>query len=323
MESAIYLPVVLGLAAALFFAVSNALIRAGITDSSPMLALLYSLTANVVVLWPIVLFFYDVQFDLWAWRYFIVAGTLAPVLGRFFNYSGIKTLGINLSTPITYTNPLVSVTLAVLFLGEHLLMLGYVGVLLIFGGSVLLGTVRGGSGKEDSESDEVGVDAAGGDDTTGATATDGGFSFKKRHLIFPVLASLFYGSSHVFREMGISLVSSPVLATAVTITTSWVWMLIYLGIRRDDYDLNITRREQTFFVLSGLATATAIPLLYSALQIGTVAVVIPMTNTTPFWILLLSFIFFRGEELFTPRVIGGTTLTAVGVILLSAFGTVG
>lgn len=296
MELATYLPVLLGLAAALFFAVSNTLIRAGIDDSSPTLALLYSLTANVVVLWPIVLLFYDVTFDLWAWRYFIIAGTLAPVLGRFFNYSGIDTLGINLSTPITYTNPLISILLAVLFLGEGLLPLGYAGAVLIFVGSVLLGTTRSGEGVK---------------------------SFKKRHLIFPVLASIFYGSSHLFREMGITLVSSPVLATAVTITTSWTWMVLYLGATRRRHDFDITRQEQLFFVFSGLATATAIPLLYSALQIGTVVVVVPMTNTTPFWVLLLSFAFFRGEELFTPRVIGGTTVTAAGVILLSTFGTVG
>jgi drug/metabolite transporter (DMT)-like permease len=48
-----------------------------------------------------------------------------------------------------------------------------------------------------------------------------------------------------------------------------------------------------------------------------------MTNTTPFWVLLISFVFFRGSELFTPRVLGGTALTVAGVILLSTFGTVG
>jgi uncharacterized membrane protein len=296
MDPLAYLPVALGLVAALFFALSNSFVRAGIDDSSPMLALLYSLTANVVVLWPVVLLFYDVEFDLWSWRYFIVAGTLAPVLGRFFNYSGIEKLGINVSSPITYTNPLVSVLLATVFLGERLLALGYVGAVVIFVGSTLLGTTRSSGGVR---------------------------SFKKRHLVFPVLASLFYGSSHVFRELGIELVSSPVLATAVTATTSWVWLVLYLGVRHGQYDFAITRREASFFTLGGLATAVAIPLLYTALREGSVAVVVPMTNTTPFWILLLSFVFFRGEELFTPRVIGGTTLTVVGVVLLSTFGTVG
>lgn len=296
MDPATTLPILLGLVAALFFAASNSFVRAGITDSSPLLALLYSLSANVVVLWPLVIVLYDFQVDLWSWRYFIIAGTLAPVLGRFFNYSGIDKLGINLSTPITYTNPLVSVALAALFLGQELLPLGYVGAVVIFLGSVLLGTARGEGGVR---------------------------TFKKRHLIFPILASLFYGSSHIFREVGIELVSTPTLAAAVTATTSWVWMVLYLGATRDRHDFDITRREQVFFVLSGISTAIAIPVLYTALQTGSVAVVIPMTNTTPFWVLLISFAFFRGSELFTPRVLGGTVLTVIGVILLSTFGTVG
>lgn len=293
---AVILPVVLGLVAALFFAVSNILVRAGITDSSPLLALLYSLTANVVVLWPLVIWLYDFQVDLWAWRYFIIAGTLAPVLGRFFNYTGIDKLGINLSTPITYTNPLVAIALASLFLGQRLLLLGYVGAVIIFLGSVLLGTTRSKSGV---------------------------LTFKKRHLIFPILASLFYGSSHVFRDLGIELVATPILAAAVTTTTSWTWMVLYLGATRSRHDFDITRREQIFFSLAGAATAVAIPVLYMALQVGDVVVVVPMTNTTPFWVLLLSFVLFRGSELFTPRVIIGTVLTVGGVILISTFGTVG
>ncbi len=296
MDSVVLLPVLLGLVAAVFFSASNIFVRAGITDSSPLLALLYSLTANVIVLWPIVFWLYDFQIDLWAWRYFIVAGTLAPVLGRFFNYSGIDKLGINLSTPITYTNPLVSVVLATLFLGQQLLPMGYVGAVVIFVGSVILGTTRGESGIR---------------------------TFKKRHLIFPILASLFYGGSHIFREVGIDLVSTPVLAAAVTTTTSWVWMVLYLGVTYRRHDFGITRREQVFFALAGMATATAIPVLYTALQIGDVVMVAPMTNTTPFWVLLLSFVFFRESELFTPRVIGGTALTVGGVILISTFGTVG
>ncbi|MFW5896353.1 MAG: EamA family transporter [archaeon] len=295
METVLVLPVLLGLLAAVFFAASNILVRAGITDSSPILALLYSLTANVVVLWPLVVWLYDFQVDLWAWRYFIVAGTLAPVLGRFFNYSGIDKLGINLSTPITYTNPLVTIVLATVFLGQRLLPLGYVGAVVIFAGSVLLGTTRGESGVR---------------------------TFKKRHLIFPILASLFYGGSHIFREVGIELVSSPALAAAVTASTSWFWMVLYLVVTRHRHDFAITRREQIFFTLSGVATATAIPILYTALQVGDVVIVAPMSNMTPFWLLLLSFVFFRGSELFTPRVIGGTLLTVVGVILISTFGTV-
>lgn len=294
MESFVVLPIALGLAAAFFFAGSNVLIRAGIDDSTPIVALAYSLTANVVVLWPVTLLVYDVQFDLWAWRWFIVAGTLAPVLGRFFNYTGIDKLGLNISTPIVYTNPLVAVALATIFLDQRLSIYGYLGGVLVVAGGISLAM---------------------------ATVDDQGFDFEPRHLIFPVLAATFYGGSYLFREIGIEAVPRPVLAAVVTISASWLWLMVYLLATGGGEVLSVRRREATFFTLAGLATGIAIPLLYAALRLGAVSIVAPLTDTTPFWVLVFSFVFFREDELFSREVYVGTALAVSGVILLSAFGT--
>ncbi len=231
--------------------------------------------------------------DLWQWRYFIVAGILAPVLGRFFNYAGIDKLGVNLSTPITYANPLVSVILAIAFLGERLSALGFLGALLVIGGGVALGTVSG----------------------------DGPVSFNRRDLVFPLLAALFYGSSAIFRKLGIDLVGEPIVAAAVTSTTSWILLVGYLLTRPGRHDLTVGRNEAAFFVAAGLMTSIAIPTLYLALQLGTVVVVTPIMNASPLFVLAISFLFFRGEELFTLRVITGTVGVVAGVVLLSTFGT--
>lgn len=287
-------PVGLAIVAALFFSVSTLLVRARVREASPLIALAVSLSVNVVVLWAISLAWYDVTVDLWQWRYFIVAGTLAPVLGRFFNYSGIDALGVNISTPITYANPLVSVTLALAFLGERITALGLLGGLLVIAGGVLLGTVRG----------------------------DGQVSFKRRYLVLPVLAAVFYGSSHIFRKLGIDLVNEPVLAAAVTTTTSWSLLVVYLMARSSRQELAVSRQAAGFFGLAGLATSIAIPTLYLALRLGQVVVVTPIMNTSPLFVLALSYVFFRGEELFTPRVVAGTVGVVAGVILLSTFGTV-
>lgn len=287
-------PVGLAIVAALFFSVSTLLVRARVREASPLIALALSLSVNVVVLWAISLVWYDVTVDLWQWRYFIVAGTLAPVLGRFFNYSGIDALGVNISTPITYANPLVSVTLALAFLGERITALGLLGGLLVIAGGVLLGTVRG----------------------------DGQVSFKRRYLVLPVLAAVFYGSSHIFRKLGIDLVNEPVLAAAVTTTTSWSLLVVYLLARSSRQELAVSRQAAGFFGLAGLATSVAIPTLYLALRLGQVVVVTPIMNASPLFVLALSYVFFRGEELFTPRVVAGTVGVVAGVILLSTFGTV-
>lgn len=293
MEAVVYVPVLLGLMAAFFFASSSMFVRAGISDTSTIVALFLSLSVNVVVLWAVVFVLYDVSFDLWRWRYFVVAGALAPVLGRFFNYTGIAKLGINVSAPITYANPLVSVILAIAFLDERLSTLGFTGAaFVILGGSVI-----------------------------SSTKGDGKRSIEKRHFVFPVLAALFYGSSQVFRKLGIDLVPSPLIAAAVTITTSWSLLSLYLALRRSDHHLHVDRREFTLFALAGLCTSVAIPTLYLALQTGTVVTVTPVMNTSPFFVLLFSFLFFREAEIFSPRIGFGTVLIVAGVVLLTTFGT--
>lgn len=289
----VVVPVGMAIVAALFFSISTVLVRARIRRASPIVALALSLTVNVVVLWTISLAWFDVTVDLWRWRYFVVAGVLAPVLGRFCNYSGIDALGVNIATPITYTNPLVAVVLAMVFLGERLSSLGLLGGLLVIVGGVTLGTVRG----------------------------DGPVTIERKYLVFPVLAAVFYGSSQIFRKVGIDLVNEPVLAAAVTTTTSWCLLVGYLVARRRRHDLAVERGEAAFFCLAGLATSVAIPVFYLALQLGSVVIVTPLMNASPFFVLALSYVFFRGEELFTPRVVAGTVAVVGGVVLLSTFGT--
>lgn len=295
------LPVALALLAAFFFAISSALVRARVRQASPLSAITVSLSVNVVVLWAFSLAWYHVTVDLWQWRFFILAGLLAPVLGRFMNYSGIDKLGVNLSTPITYANPLVSVFLALSFLGERLTGLGALGALLVVGGGALLGS-----------------------------SGDGGdLHFDRRWLVLPVLAAVFYGTSAVFRKVGVDLVGQPILAAAVTTTTSWAVLMGYLLLRRlreslpgPSGALNVGRSSAAFFALAGLATSIAIPTNYLALERGSVVVVTPVMNTTPLFLLAISYLFFRSEELFTLRVVLGTLGIVAGITLLSTFGTV-
>ena len=287
-------PVGLGLVAAMFFATSTLLVRAHVRKASPLVALGLSLSVNVVVLWVIAVAWFDVTVDLWRWRYFVVAGTLAPVMGRFFNYAGIDALGVNISTPITYSYPLVSVLLAMAFLDERLAGAALIGGLLVIAGGVTLGTVRG----------------------------EGPVTFDRKYLLLPVTAAVLYGASHVFRKMGIDLVSSPIIAAAVTTTTSWAVLVLYLAARPEQRDVSVGRTEVLYFGLAGLATSVAIPVLYLALQLGNVVIVTPVLNTSPLFVLAFSYVFFRGEELFTPRVVAGTASVVVGVTLLSLFSSV-
>jgi uncharacterized membrane protein len=292
----ILLPIAIAIVASVFYATSNTLIRAGIRDSSSTIALFISLTVNVIVLWTVALTLYDIQFDLYAWRFFVIAGVFAPVLGRFFNYQGIDKIGINISIPLVYMNPVVAGVLSVLFLSERLTAPEAIGALVIVAGGTMVATVRS---DEDAESPA---------------------QFPKRYLLLPLLGAVFYGTSHVFRDVGVDLVTNPILAAAVTTTTSWTLVAAYVAVSSQTNVRAINRDELYYFGAAGLATSTAIPLIYLAYSVGRVVIVTPVTNTSPLFVLLFSFVLFREEEVFSKRVIGGTGLIVAGVIVMALFG---
>jgi uncharacterized membrane protein len=284
-----WLPVIFAFGTAVAFAVSAFLVRLGVEQSRPIVALFVTLCVNVVVLWTIVLWAHDVRADVWGWRYFILAGVFAPGLGRLCNYIGIQRVGVNLSVPISNANPVVSVVLAVSLLDERLSLLSSVGVGLVITGGVLLSSVRSG-------------------ETT---------SYSRRNLVFPALGALLYGAVQILRDVGLQLVPAPVVGAAVNMTTSLVLIIIYLSASERYQSLTIGSRELRYFVPAGIASSLGLASLYSALNVGNVVIVAPILNTGPLFTLCLTYLFVRDGEVFGKKVSVGTLTIVLGVSLLS------
>lgn len=280
------IPILLALGTAMAFAVSLVLVRMGVNESSPLVALVVTLTVNVAILWGYNLLRYEFVVDLWAWRYFILAGVFAPVLARLCNYIGIERVGVNLSVPISNANPMVSVVLAVLFLGETLSPLGTPGVVAVVLGGSLLATVGRSSDAE----------------------------IRLRYFVFPLLAMFLFGTAQVIRKIALAYVAYPVVGAAVSMTVSWVIALAYVGVRGGALPLD--RRALRYFLPAGVFSSLGVALLYTALELGKVVIVTPMLNTSPLFALGLTYLLVREGELFTWRVLTGTVSIVVGVALL-------
>jgi drug/metabolite transporter (DMT)-like permease len=72
------------------------------------------------------------------------------------------------------------------------------------------------------------------------------------------------------------------------------------------------------FVAAGITENAAVFLNVVALGMGTVSVVSPLYGTAPIFVLFLSFVFLRGLEALTGRIIAGTLLIVAGVCLITA-----
>ncbi|SFS92974.1 DMT family transporter [Halostagnicola kamekurae] len=284
--------ILFALATAAAFATSSVLVRFGVDRSKPIAAMFATVSVNVVVLWTISLAFYDVTVDLWAWRYFVLAGVFAPVLGRLCNYIGIQRVGVNLTLPISNSNPLVSIVLAVFLLGETMTRASGIGALATIAGGILLAT----SGRND---DSVGP-------------------VRYRNLLFPIGGAVIYGSVQLLRDVGMELVSAPAVGAAVTLTTSWLIACAFFAVSGNHRKaLSIPRDDLRYFALAGLASSLGLVSLYAALGSGTVVIVTPILNATPLFGLALTYSFLREREPFTPQLALGTILVVAGVGLLA------
>ena len=61
-------------------------------------------------------------------------------------------------------------------------------------------------------------------------------------------------------------------------------------------------------------------LLFFAMQYADLVVVAPLASTTPLFVLLMSYIFIRADEIFTTKVVMGTIATVLGVMMVSVYG---
>ncbi|MCF4971257.1 MULTISPECIES: DMT family transporter [Pseudomonas] len=291
------LPIGMALLSALMFALTFVFVRVGVKSASTTTALWLTLFVNVVFLWGWSLLVYGWQFEQWwEWRYFFLSGVFAPLLGRLFQFQGMAKLGANITTPLTLTHPVISVVLAILFLGEEVTNLGLLGALMVVLGSVVVG-------------------AQGGQNPTRSLQ-----NVSRIYLLLPLVASLSYGISIVFRKIGIDIGSDAVTAAAVTCTSSWFFSTLYVLFTGAVGEIRCSRRELGFFVLAGIFSSLGPVLLYAALQFEGLVVIAPLAATTPLFVLLVSYVFIRADEIFTPQVIAGTVATVAGVILVTTYG---
>ncbi|MCH2557696.1 MAG: DMT family transporter [Alcanivorax sp.] len=291
------LPIGWALLSSLMFALTFLMVRIGVKTASSTTALWVTLSINAVFLWGWSLMRDGAHFqDWWQWRYFFLSGLFAPLLGRLFQFLGMERLGANITTPLTLTHPLVSVALALIFLDEHLTALGLLGVLLVVAGSLLVGSQSGQAGARHLA------------------------RLPRSYLLFPLVASLSYGVSITLRKIGIDLGTDAITAAAVTCTSSWFFASLYLLLTKGFKRIRCDRREFVYFLLAGVFSALGPVLLYAALQREPLVVIAPLASTTPLFVLLMSYLFIRTDEIFTRPVIAGTGATVLGVMLVTTHG---
>lgn len=286
----------LAVAGALFIAIQVVCIRVGTTEGQSNDALVVVLLVNIAVLVPaaVILEGGDPNLTPLAVAAFICAGFVGTMLGRAFEYAGIERIGASRSEPIKASQPLHAALMAVLFLGELLTPLAIVGTLLVV----------------------VGVAFLSWESANAPTITGEGVPWQQ--LLFPLAAAFFFGIEPILAKVGFSQGTPVFVGLAVKTVAATLAFAAYLRARNVLPDRATLRSANTgWYVAAGVANTLFLVSYYLALDLAPVVLVVPVLQTSPLFVILLSVIFLRRLERVTWRLAGAATLIVIGAALVS------
>lgn len=245
------------------------------------------------------------SFDLTGLSLLIVAGLLAPGLGRIAATVGIDRMGPSRSVPIlSGTYPLLAVVAGVGLLGESLTAQRVVGA-----GAIVIGVWW--LCRSTSDAGAAGLEGA------PVVAEHVNISGVDLNAIFPVVAGLSFAASDVLRKLALDLTPDPLFAAMVGNGAAFVgWLVISMTVRSVGMRMEFGK-GYPWFVGSGFLVAIALVAAFLALERGDVSVVSPIVSSQPLAVFFLSSVFLRDVERLSRRTVSAGALIVAGTIVLS------
>ena len=280
--------ILLAFASALFAGVTSILAKCGIrkTDSNVATAI-----RTIVVL-------------LFAWTMVFIVGSqktisqISPKSLLFLILSGLATgaswlcyfralqLGdVNKVVPIDKSSTVLTILLALIFLGEGITWLKGAAVVLIAVGTFLM----------------IQKKESGGDKS-------------KAWFIYAVLSAVFASLTSILAKVGIEGVESNLataIRTGVVLLMSWVVVFVT---KKQGTVREIPKKELGFICLSGLATGASWLCYYKALQDGLASVVVPIDKLSI--LVTIAFSYFVFKEKLSQKALLGLVLIVAGTLLM-------
>lgn len=235
-----------------------------------------------------------------SWQAFILlgaAGVVHFIAGRLLAYNAYRLLGVNKSSAFLRTSPVYAVIFAVFFLNEHVTTFIILGTLSIIVGAALVSMER----KTFMDKKHKGVSSA---EVKGIVSGLGG--------------ALCWGISPILIRAVAEEVGSPFVGGFISYVVASIVASFFL-LRREHRQQMAQLRLGSALVpllISGIFVSTAVLLFYTALTYSPAVMVVPLLGTIVFFIYIFSFLVNRKIEVFTPKVISGLVVTAIGAFLI-------
>jgi len=247
------------------------------------------------------------------------AGFAHFVWGRYWNIRALGAIGANLAGPVQQYQMLLSLTLAIVFLGEYLTPMKVLGIILVVSAPAFIlerrAKVR--RGKAQSQA----AKAVGADVVAPTEATDAKPVFKPRLVegyTCAILSGLGFGSSSVLAKAGLMSTGAGITGGFVSYVcaTAFVGLLLLSPGKLSEVRAMRGEARKWFFV-SGMAVSFSQMFRYLALSIAPVTVIQPIQATSLIWRMVFGYFINREHESFDRYVLIGLCLSFCGAFFLA------
>ncbi len=293
-----FLGVGLALTAAGFFAIQYIFLRLGAVRGSVIDLILVTLVTNVVIVWPLVGIVHGMPvLTIEAILAFAGAGVMGSLLGRICMFKSVEIIGASRTAPVVAANVFFATIFAVLLFDESLTALHVVGIVLVVGGVAVI------SWESSRDADPS------------ASLGDFGVS-----IALPLLAALFIGIEPIFITLGLDAGGAVLPGVGIKVTAALVGFVAYVAAsgQLTRYAFRWSRQMQ-YYLAAGVTSTFGIIFLFAGLAMSPVVVVVPLLQTAPLIVLLLSAIFLpRQLERVTWRLVAAATVVVIGAAIVSA-----
>lgn len=232
---------------------------------------------------------------------FLILSGLATGASWLCYFHALQLGDINKVVPIDKSSTVLTILLALIFLGEGLTLgKAAAAVLIGFGTLLMIGKTDG-----PQKGSAFGAEAAVSEENKGGQAW----------LIYAVLSAVFASLTAILGKIGIAGVDSN-LGTAIRTTVVLVMSWLMVGVKGKWKEVFETPKRELFFIcLSGLATGASWLLYYRALQEGPASVVVPIDKLSILVTIGFSWIVFH--ETLTKRAGAGLCCIVAGTVWLA------
>ena len=290
--SQLYSGLFLSITATTLFALNNIFVGRGLKTEKLTEGIFITLLFSTIIIFVFALitgeFSQILTLNAEAWVLYIGTGIVNFVFGRTFNYTGITLLGPSRASAIVSTQILFAVFFAFIFLAENIDLMILMGSIFAFIGIVIV-----------SLSQE-------------STKT-----FNIKGFLYDMLTALFVGKDIILVKGADLLSNLPIDGALISYVTALIIYTPGTIFKHVHSTSKYLKSSIIILAIAGTLSGLAQISRYSALQVSEVVLVASIIAEAPLLTMFFSFFVNKKYEILNVRLVIGSVLTVIGVILVS------